>query len=53
MYAIRSYYVTQDDVFAAIEPVIEGVFKEFGKGRAVTPAPFPRIPFDESRNNFV
>ncbi len=41
-------FVTQDDVFAAIEPVIEGVFKEFGKGRAVTPAPFPRIPFDES-----
>ncbi|MBC7951908.1 MAG: aspartate--tRNA ligase, partial [Rhodospirillaceae bacterium] len=32
-------YVTQDDVFAAIEPVLEGVFKEFGKGRKVTPAP--------------
>ncbi|MGE4279673.1 MAG: aspartate--tRNA ligase [Magnetospirillum sp.] len=41
-------YVTQDDVFAAIEPVLEGVFKEFGNGRAVTPAPFPRIPYAES-----
>jgi aspartyl-tRNA synthetase len=41
-------YVTQEDVFAAIEPVLEGVFKEFGKGRAVTPAPFPRIPYAEA-----
>ena len=41
-------YVTQDDVFAAIEPVLEGVFKEYGKGRKVTPAPFPRIPYQES-----
>jgi aspartyl-tRNA synthetase len=41
-------FVTQDDVFAAIEPVLEGVFKEFGKGRKVTPAPFPRIAYEES-----
>jgi aspartyl-tRNA synthetase, bacterial type len=41
-------YVTQDDVFAAIEPVLEGVFTEFGKGRKVTPAPFPRIPYAEA-----
>ena len=41
-------FVTQDDVFAAIEPVIGGVFEEFGKGRKVTPGPFPRIPFDTS-----
>ncbi len=41
-------FVTQDDVFAAIEPVIAGVFTEFGKGRKVTETPFPRIPFDES-----
>ncbi|WP_337996161.1 aspartate--tRNA ligase [Oleispirillum naphthae] len=41
-------FVTQDDVFAAVEPVMAGVFEEFGKGRAVTPAPFPRIPYDES-----
>jgi aspartyl-tRNA synthetase len=41
-------FVTQDDVFAAIEPVLHGVFEEFGQGRAVTPAPFPRIPYDEA-----
>jgi aspartyl-tRNA synthetase len=41
-------FVTQEDVFAAIEPVIAGVFEEFAEGRAVTPAPFPRIPYDEA-----
>ncbi|MSO77853.1 MAG: aspartate--tRNA ligase [Alphaproteobacteria bacterium] len=41
-------YVTQDDVFQAIEPVLHGVFEEFAGGRAVTPAPFPRIPYGES-----
>ena len=40
-------YVTQDDVFAAIEPVMHGVFAEFGGGQAVTEPPFPRIPFAE------
>ncbi|MFL5257996.1 MAG: aspartate--tRNA ligase, partial [Rhodopila sp.] len=39
-------YVTQDDVFAAIEPVIAGVFEEFAEGRAVTKPPFPRIPYE-------
>ncbi len=41
-------FVTQDDVFAAIEPVLHGVFEEFANGLAVSPAPFPRIPFRES-----
>ncbi len=42
-------YVTQDDVFGAIEPVLAGVFEEFAEGRSVTPAGmFPRIPFAES-----
>ncbi len=41
-------FVTQEDVFAAIEPVMEGVFNEFGGGRKVTPAPFPRIPYDDA-----
>ena len=41
-------YVTQDDVFATIEPVIAGVFAEFAEGRGVTPPPFPRIPYDEA-----
>ncbi|MEZ5897468.1 MAG: aspartate--tRNA ligase [Parvularculaceae bacterium] len=41
-------YVTQEDVFAAIEPVLAGVFEEFAKGKAVTPPPFPRIPYAEA-----
>jgi aspartyl-tRNA synthetase len=46
-------YVTQDDVFAAIEPVLAGVFEEFAgfakdKPWSVTKPPFPRIPFDEA-----
>jgi aspartyl-tRNA synthetase len=45
-------FVTQDDVFAAIEPVLHGVFEEFANGRTVSPAPFPRIPFRESMLKF-
>ena len=41
-------FVTQEDVFATIEPVLAGVFEEFGQGRSVTAPPFPRIPFDEA-----
>jgi aspartyl-tRNA synthetase len=41
-------FVTQEDVFAALEPVLGGVFEEFGRGRKVMPQPFPRIPFDEA-----
>ncbi len=41
-------FVTQEDVFAAIEPVLHGVFEEFSKGRSVTRPPFPRIPFEEA-----
>ena len=41
-------FATQDDVFGAIEPVMEGVFREFGEGKTVTAAPFPRIPFREA-----
>jgi aspartyl-tRNA synthetase len=42
-------FVTQDDVFAAIEPVLSGVFAEFADGRSITPAgEFPRIPYNEA-----
>ena len=41
-------FVTQEDVFAAIEPVMAGVFEEFAGGRRVTAPPFPRIPFAEA-----
>ncbi|MGH7355771.1 MAG: aspartate--tRNA ligase, partial [Candidatus Rokuibacteriota bacterium] len=41
-------FVTQEDVWAALEPVLHGVFEEFGAGAAVTPPPFPRIPYEEA-----
>ena len=41
-------FVTQEDVFAAIEPVLAGVFEEFSKGKAVTKPPFPRIAYDDA-----
>ena len=45
-------FCTQEDVFAVLEPVMEGVFIEFGQGRAVTAGPFPRIPYDEALRQF-
>ena len=45
-------YVTQDDVFNTIEPVIAGVFEEFSEGRAVSKPPFLRIPYDQSMLQF-
>ena len=42
-------FVTQDDVFAAVAPVLAGVFEEFGAGKKVTPHDkFPRIPYAEA-----
>ena len=42
-------FVTQDDVFAAVAPVLAGVFEEFGEGKKVTPHDqFPRIPYAEA-----
>jgi aspartyl-tRNA synthetase len=38
-------FVEQDDVFGAIEPVLSGLFTEFGSGWNVTQPPFPRIPY--------
>jgi aspartyl-tRNA synthetase len=41
-------YVTQEDVFATIEPVIAGVVEDFANGRAVDAPPFVRIPYETS-----
>ncbi|MFA6219937.1 MAG: aspartate--tRNA ligase [Erythrobacter sp.] len=42
-------FVTQEDVFQAIEPVLAGAFEEFANGKTVTPAgSFPRIPYAEA-----
>ncbi len=45
---VEMSFVTQEDVFAAIEPVMHGVFDEFAAGRAVTPYPFPRIAYRDA-----
>jgi aspartyl-tRNA synthetase len=44
-------FVTQQDVFDAVEPVIKGVFEEFGNGKAVTPK-FPMIPYAEAMKKY-
>lgn len=44
-------FVTQDDVFAAMEPVITGVFEDFANGKPVTKN-WPRIPFAESLRKY-
>jgi aspartyl-tRNA synthetase len=44
-------FVTQQDVFDAVEPVIRGVFEEFAKGKAVTPK-FPLIPYAEALSKY-
>ena len=41
-------FVTQEDVFAAIEPVLGGVFQEFSNGKTVTEWPFPRIAYADA-----
>ncbi len=45
---VEMAFVTQDDVFDALEPVLAGVFKEFANGHTVSSPPFPRIPYKES-----
>jgi aspartyl-tRNA synthetase len=44
-------FVEQEDVFAAVEPVIRGVFEEFADGKPVTQS-FPRIPYAESLRKY-
>ncbi len=44
-------FVEQDDVFAAVEPVVTGVFEEFAKGKPVTKK-WPRIPFAEALRKY-
>jgi aspartyl-tRNA synthetase len=44
---IEMSFVTQEDVFEAVEPVLRDVFEEFGGGKPVTPK-FPMIPYRES-----
>jgi aspartyl-tRNA synthetase len=48
---VEMSFVTQDDVFAAVEPVLRGVFEEFADGKPVTPK-FPRISYAASIRAF-
>ena len=45
-------FVEQEDIFAAVEPVIGGIFREFGNGKTVTPSPWPRIPYAVSMDKY-
>tara|TARA_R110000787_G_scaffold25398_9_gene71553 strand:- start:3585 stop:5417 length:1833 start_codon:yes stop_codon:yes gene_type:complete len=53
---IEMSFVTQEEVFSAIEPVMRGVFEEFadwdGKGRKVPTEPFPHIPYAEAMSKY-
>jgi aspartyl-tRNA synthetase len=48
---VEMSFVTQDDVFATMEPVITGVFNEFAEGKPVTQG-WPRIPFAEAMQKY-
>ncbi len=49
---IEMSFVEQEDVFAAMEPVIRGLFEEFANGKPVTPSPWPRIPYAEAMRKY-
>src|SRR5215467_13506562 len=44
---VEMSFVTQEDVFAAVEPVLRGVFEEFADGKPVTQK-FPLIPYQHA-----
>lgn len=48
---IEMSFVTQDDVFAAVEPVLRGVFEEFANGKSVTKT-FPKIKFADAMRQY-
>jgi aspartyl-tRNA synthetase len=48
---VEMSFVTQDDVFEAMEPVIRGVFEAFADGRTVTQE-FPRIAYRDAMRRY-
>ncbi|HSH64095.1 MAG TPA: aspartate--tRNA ligase [Methyloceanibacter sp.] len=44
-------FVTQDELFATVEPILRGLFEEFGGGKPVTKK-FPRIPYAEAMRKY-
>ncbi|MCT6896115.1 MAG: aspartate--tRNA ligase [Commensalibacter sp.] len=45
-------FVTQEDVFGTLEPVMEGIFKEFAPTHTVSSAPFERIPYKQAMKEY-
>ncbi len=48
---IEMSFVTQEDVFGAVEPVLRGVFEEFAEGKRVTEK-FPMIPYADAMRDY-
>jgi aspartyl-tRNA synthetase len=48
---VEMSFVTQQDVFDAVEPVLRGVFEEFSGGKAVTKT-FPLIPYADAMRHY-
>lgn len=49
---IEMSFVTQDDVFAALETLMTGLFTEYASTRTITQAPFPRITYADAMLQF-
>jgi aspartyl-tRNA synthetase len=48
---VEMSFVTQDDVFATMQPIVQGVFEQFAEGRTVH-ADWPRIPYAEALKKY-
>jgi len=48
---IEMSFVEQEDVFQAVEPVLRGLFEEFGEGKPVSRT-FPRIPYADAISKY-
>src|SRR2546421_4114441 len=49
---VEMSFVTQEDVFAALGPVLRGVFEEFGGDRRVSALPFPQIAYADAMQRY-
>ena len=49
---VEMSFVTQEDVFSALEPVLHGIFEKFGGGKAITDLPFPRISYADAMQKY-
>ncbi len=45
-------FVEQEDIFKIVEPIFYDLFKEFGKGKKINKAPFPKIKYKESLEKY-